>query len=69
MITVQMEKECGCFKRADFQSVKTFENKDDALIYAQEVCADMNETFCKKHRFSVSETGDKEMTICVAMCD
>lgn len=69
MITVKMEKECGCFKRAGHESVKAFENKDDALLYAQEMCEEMNETFCKKHCFSVSETGEKEMTICVAMSD
>jgi hypothetical protein len=69
MITVKMEKECGCFKRSDNESMKTFENRDDALIYAQKLCADMNETFCKKHGFSVIESAENEMTIQVAMSD
>lgn len=69
MITVKMEKECGCFRRSEYDSAKTFVNKDEALLYAQEICADMNETFCKKHCFSVTETGESEMTVCVAMCD
>jgi len=69
MITVKMEKECGCFKRSDYASVKTFDDKDEALLYAQEICADMNETFCQKHRFSVAETGEEEMTIRLAMRD
>ena len=67
MTTVKMEKECGCFKRSGYESVKMFESKDDALIYAQELCEDMNETFCRKHVFRVSETGDNEMTINLAM--
>jgi len=67
MTTVKMEKECGCFKRSDYESVKTFESKDEALLYAQELCSDMNETFCKKHCFSVIETADREMTIRLAM--
>jgi len=69
MITVKMEKECGCFKRSGIESVKTFENKDEALIYAQGLCEDMNETFCKKHGFSVIESAENEMTIRVAMSD
>ena len=69
MIEVKMEKECGCFKRSDYESVKQFENRDEALLYAQEICADMNETFCQKHRFSVAENGDGGMTILVAMRD
>jgi len=69
VISVKTEKECGCFKRSDYESVKTFENKDEALLYAQEVCSDMNDTFCQKHCFSVTETGEKEMMICVAMND
>ena len=67
MITVKMEKECGCFKRSDYEAVKTFESKDDALLYAQELCSDMNETFCQKHVFRVTETADNEMTINLAM--
>ena len=69
MITVKMEKECGCFKRSDYASVKTFDDKDEALLYAQEICADMNETFCQKHGFSHAETGEEEMTIRLAMRD
>ncbi len=67
MITVKMEKECGCFKRSEYEAVKTFDNKDDALIYAGELCADMNETFCQKHCFRVIETAENELTINLAM--
>ncbi len=59
MITVEMEKQCGCFKRSDYQAVQTFANKDEALVAASQMCSDMNETFCQKHNFKVSEEGEK----------
>ena len=59
MITVEMEKQCGCFKRSEHQAVQTFENKDDALLAASAMCNDMNETFCEKHNFQVREEGNK----------
>jgi hypothetical protein len=39
-------------------SVKAFDNKDDALSEAQEWAEEMNETFCRKHNFSVIEEGN-----------
>jgi len=66
-MTVQIEKECGCFKRSDFEAVKTFDNKDDAMLYAAELCSDMNETFCRKHHFSIVESGSDTLTIAVGM--
>jgi hypothetical protein len=69
MITVKIEKECGCFKKSDFESVKSFDSKDEALLYAQVLCQDMNETFCQKHCFNVIETGEEAMMISVAMND
>jgi hypothetical protein len=40
------------------ESVKTFENKDDALIEAKEWTEEMNETFCQKHNFTIVEEGN-----------
>jgi len=53
-----MEKECGCFKRSGMPSIKAFENKDDALSEASEWAGEMNDTFCRKHRFNVVEEGN-----------
>jgi hypothetical protein len=53
-----MEKECGCFKRSGMESVKTFENKDDAMIEAAQWAEEMNETFCQKHNYSIIEEGN-----------
>jgi hypothetical protein len=61
MITVKMEKQCGCFKRSDFKEEQTFETKEEALKEALAMCEDMNETFCQKHNFSVVEDGDTMM--------
>jgi hypothetical protein len=58
MFNVRMEKECGCFKRSGMESVKTFENKDDAMVEANAWCEEMNDTFCQKHNFSVLEEGN-----------
>lgn len=58
MYNVKIEKECGCFKRSGMEGVKTFDNKDDALIEAQEWASEMNETFCQKHNFSIVEDGN-----------
>jgi len=58
MFNVRMEKECGCFKRSGMPSIKAFDNKDDALTEAGEWAGEMNDTFCRKHRFSVVEEGN-----------
>jgi hypothetical protein len=58
MFNVRMKKECGCFKRSGMESVKTFENKDDAMVEANAWCEEMNDTFCQKHNFSVLEEGN-----------
>ncbi|MFZ2968347.1 MAG: hypothetical protein WA080_04750 [Sulfuricurvum sp.] len=66
MVNVRIEKECGCFKRSGMPSVKTFETKEAALAEAHEWAEEMNETFCKKHNFSVIEEGD-DLVLKVAM--
>jgi len=59
MFNVRMEKECGCFKRSGMPTIKAFDNKDDALSEAQEWSEEMNDTFCRKHRFNVVEEGNE----------
>lgn len=61
MVTLKMEKQCGCFKRSDFKEEQTFETKEEALKEAEAMCEDMNETFCQKHNFTVVENGDEIM--------
>ncbi|MDX1296495.1 MAG: hypothetical protein R3302_09505 [Sulfurimonadaceae bacterium] len=58
MYKVIMERACGCFKRSGDEPVKSFENKDDALIEANAWKNRMNEEYCQKHAFNVVENGD-----------
>ncbi len=48
------------------KTLKAFDNKDDAMIEAKEWADEMNETFCKKHHFSVIEEGN-DLIIKVSM--
>ena len=63
MYRVIMEKQCGCFKRSGEEAVKSFDNKDDALIAANAWKEQMNEEYCQKHAFSVQENGDDLMIV------
>jgi len=58
MYKVYVEKECGCFKKSDYTNNMSFDSKDNALLQAQEMSKEMNETFCGKHEFSVIEEQD-----------
>jgi len=57
MFTISVEKECGCFKKSDLQNHITLDSKDDALIEAQSMTQQMNDTFCQKHEFVLFENG------------
>lgn len=58
MFTINIDKECGCFKRSSFNNNMSFESKDDALIKAKEMENHMNEKFCQKHQFTLAESGN-----------
>lgn len=58
MSKVIFDKECGCFKRSEFENNVEYASKEEALTKALEMAAEMNETFCKKHCFSAVEAGD-----------
>jgi len=57
MFTINIEKECGCFKKSEFENNQIFENKDDALIEAMKMVKIMNDEWCQKHDFTFSEDG------------
>jgi len=57
MFTINVEKECGCFKRSAYDNNMSFESKDDALLQAQLMVNHMNTKFCQKHDFQLSENG------------
>lgn len=58
MASVVVEKECGCFRDSDFINNEEFASKDDALLKAQYMLDHMNNEFCGKHKFELSEQGD-----------
>jgi uncharacterized protein (DUF2249 family) len=58
MYTINVNKECGCFKKSEFDNNMTFTSKDDALLQAQLMSNHMNNKFCGKHGFELVENGD-----------
>ena len=58
MFTINVDKECGCFKRSMYENDQSFHDKDSALIEAQSMLSTMNEDFCQKHEFTLSENGE-----------
>ena len=59
MITLKMEKQCGCFKKSSYEAEKTFDTKEEAIEEAKNMCEDMNESFCQKHKFKFEENEDE----------
>jgi len=58
MYTINVDKECGCFRRSDLENNQTFTSNDDALSTANTMVNLMNEKFCGKHEFSLKEDGN-----------
>ncbi len=59
MYTIEIEKECSCFKKSGFQNNLTFENKEDAIMRAKVLECRMNQEFCFNHFFEAVDYGDK----------
>ncbi len=62
MFIVKASKECGCFRKSNFENNISFLSKDDALINTHKIAHNMNQNFCGKHNFTVIENG-KEFLI------
>jgi hypothetical protein len=59
MYTIEMEKECGCFKKSGFENNLTFETREDMYNKARVLECLMNQQFCMKHFFEAVDYGDK----------
>lgn len=59
MVTVELEKQCACFKRSGIEAVKSFETLQEAKNEAKSMCEHMNEEFCFKHYFESVIDGEK----------
>jgi len=58
MITLEVEKKCGCFTRAKLAGFFEFGTKEQAMKKANEMLRIMNNDFCGKHKFKIIEEND-----------
>ena len=63
MYTVQVEHECACFKKSDYENEKTFEHQKDAYNYSNVLAELMNEDFCTTHLFVSQRVSDNGFLI------
>jgi len=66
MFKIEVEKECGCFKKSSLENGIEVESKDEALLKSLEMRDIMNNDFCGKHSFKVQEADNKFV---IAMVD
>ena len=63
MNTVEIELECACFKKSEYDAKQTFDNQKDAYNYTNVLVELMNEEFCTKHLFVAQQTLDDNFVI------
>ena len=63
MYKVHIQHECGCFKKSDFESEKSFDKQQDAYQYAHIAAELMNEDFCTKHLFTAYKLENDDFVI------
>ncbi|WP_457595706.1 hypothetical protein [Hydrogenimonas sp.] len=60
MYTIDIEKRCSCVKKDENLTLPLqFEDKKEAEFQALRLANHMNANYCKKHRFFVTEEGEK----------
>jgi hypothetical protein len=59
MYTIEIEKECSCFKKSGFESKMTFDSREDMYNKARVLECRMNQEFCMTHFFEAVDYGDK----------
>ncbi len=59
MYTIEIEKECNCFKKSGLEKIMTFETREDMYNKARVLECRMNQEFCMKHFFEAVDYGDK----------
>lgn len=55
MYSILIDKECGCFRKSNLTNNIKISSKDDALVFAIQTKDKMNNKFCGKHKFILSE--------------
>ncbi|WP_151901036.1 hypothetical protein MLC52_02165 [Sulfurimonas sp. NW15] len=59
MYTIEIDKECSCFKKSGFENNMTFDSREDMINKARVLECRMNQEFCMKHFFQAVDYGDK----------
>jgi len=60
MYTIDIEKRCSCVRKDENLVLpQRFEKREDAELAALKLVNHMNANYCKKHRFYVTEEGEK----------
>lgn len=60
MATIEIAKQCGCFRKSTLDATMSFESFEVAKKEAQNMCDFMNESFCQNHYFEPKiESKDK----------
>ena len=67
MYTVEMQKECACFKKSEYSKSNTFQTQQEAYNYAKILTELMNEEFCSKHIFCAQKGENNNFLITVAI--
>ena len=59
MYTIEIEKECSCFKKSNLENNMTFDTREDMYNKARVMECIMNQEFCMNHFFEAVDYGDK----------
>lgn len=59
MYTIEIEKECGCFKKSGLEKTMTFDTREDMYNKARVLECRMNQEFCMTHFFEAVDYGEK----------
>ena len=59
MYTIEIQKECSCFKKSGLENNMTFDTREDMYNKARVLECRMNQEFCMKHFFEAVDYGDK----------
>ena len=60
MFTIDIEKRCSCVRKDDALTLpQHFPTREKAAFEALRLANHMNANYCKKHRFFVTEEGEK----------
>ncbi len=59
MYRIEIEKECSCFKKSNFENNETFDTREDMINRARVMECLMNQQFCMTHYFEAVDYGEK----------